>query len=379
MSRRHGLSVVPPSALPVARPKTLADMVPLFLRWFQFVRMRSPNTVAAYGWDLRIFLEFAQKAKLELADDVRFQYIEFYLGYLRAERGSAVATANRHLHTLRAFWRYLVREGLATGNPAADVFVLPKEHRLPKYLTIPQQEQLLTVLEAVPGLAAQRDLALVTTGLFAGLRNSEFANLQLSHLDFEAKLLRVIQGKGRKDRELPIVPRLERVLRPYVEQTRPQLLGRPAGYIQAPEPGRAQALARRPVARGPDDPSAHDRPLPRRGRADSAGAVTAAGRVPVCVREHATGLPRPAPRATARRARDLPHHPARGSADRRPARQPAHAPPQLRHPPADERVRSPDRSGSDGAREHSDHHDVRAHGDAEAAGRAHQVLGVGDR
>jgi site-specific recombinase XerD len=130
-----------------------------------------------------------------------------------------------------------VREGLATGNPAADVFVLPKEHRLPKYLTIPQQEQLLTVLEALEGLAAQRDLALVTTGLFAGLRCGELSSLQLSHLDFEAKILRVIQGKNRKDRELPIVPRLERVLRPYVEQTRPQLVNRMAGFIQEPRPG----------------------------------------------------------------------------------------------------------------------------------------------
>lgn len=237
MSRRPRLAIVPQSTLPVARPKTLTDMVPLFLRWFQFVRMRSANTVAAYGFDLRIFLDFARRAHLETPGAVRFQHIEFYLGYLRLERGSSVATANRHLHTLRAFWRYLVREGLASGNPAADVFVLPKEHRLPTYLTIPQQEQLLTVLEAGQGLAAHRDLALVTTGLFSGLRCNELANLQLAHLDFEAKILRVIQGKGRKDRELPIVPRLARVLRPYVEQTRPQLVDRLAGFIQAPEPG----------------------------------------------------------------------------------------------------------------------------------------------
>jgi site-specific recombinase XerD len=69
------------------------------------------------------------------------------------------------------------------------------------------------------------------------LRCNELANLQLSHPDFEAKILRVIQGKGRKDRELPIVPRLERVLRPYVEETRSQLVGQLAGFIQAPEPG----------------------------------------------------------------------------------------------------------------------------------------------
>ena len=231
---RPELIRVPQSGLPVTQPRTLEEMVPLFLRWFQFVRMKSPNTVAAYGFDLRTFLEFAKTAKLETPDQARFQHIEFYLGYLQHERGASAATANRHLQTLRAFWKYLVREGLAAGNPAADVFTLPTEQRLPSYLTIPQQEQALGVLEAIPGLTAQRNLTLVTTDLFTGLRLSELANLQLPHVDLEAKILRVIHGKGRKDRELPIVPRLERVLRPYLEETRPQLVGRPFGEVRPP-------------------------------------------------------------------------------------------------------------------------------------------------
>ena len=53
----------------------------------------------------------------------------------------------------------------------------------------------------------------------------------------DPKIPRVVQGKGRKDRELPIVPRLERVLRPYVDVTRPQLVGRLAGFIRPPAHG----------------------------------------------------------------------------------------------------------------------------------------------
>jgi site-specific recombinase XerD len=54
------------------------------------------------------------------------------------------------------------------------------------------------------------------------------------HLNLETGILQVIDGKGRKDRELPIIPRLERILRPYLEVMRPGLITLPAGYIAAP-------------------------------------------------------------------------------------------------------------------------------------------------
>jgi integrase/recombinase XerD len=67
--------------------------------------------------------------------------------------------------------------------------------------------------------------------LLTGLRCSELSNLQLGHLDLAAGVLRVIEGKGRKDRELPVVPRLEAILRRYLEVVRPQLVRGPNVYV----------------------------------------------------------------------------------------------------------------------------------------------------
>jgi integrase/recombinase XerD len=229
-----GALVPPGSGFLTQRDRTLADYAPVFLKWLGFVRQRRENTVRSYGEDLKTFVGFCEQAGLSKPDDVSFRHLEFYLGWLQKERGVKATTANRHVHALRTFWKWMVREEITMKNPAADVFLLPTQKKLPRYLTIPEQEKLLEALAQDPTPLGCRDYALVATGLFTGLRCSELSRLQLGHLNLEAGILRVVDGKGRKDREMPIFPRLEHILRPYLEGTRPQLLALPAGYIAAP-------------------------------------------------------------------------------------------------------------------------------------------------
>jgi integrase/recombinase XerD len=222
------------TAGPLQEPpgRTLRELVPAFLKWFRFVRNRSDNTVASYAADFKTFLEFCAAAKLERPEQVTFRHIEFYMGWLQAERGCKPQTANRHLHALRSLYRYLVREEIVTTNPAADCFMLPARKKLPGYLTVPEQERVLTALAKARSLLGRRDQALVATALLTGLRCAELAALQLQHVDLDAGRLRVVNGKGGKDRELPIIPRLEGILRDYLEKVRPELVDRPIGALQ---------------------------------------------------------------------------------------------------------------------------------------------------
>lgn len=220
-----------PAASLVARGRTLRALVPSFLQWLALVRRRSPHTVAGYGHDLQSFIGFCDRAELAEPAAVTFQHIEFYLGWVQTERNLKATSANRHLHCLRTFWTYLVREGLATTNPAADCFPLPTHKQLVGYLTIPEQERVLTALAADPSLLGRRDYALVSTALLTGLRCSELAGLEVAHVNLDAGRLRVVNGKGGKDRELPVIPRLEAILRPYLDEVRPQLVGRPRGSV----------------------------------------------------------------------------------------------------------------------------------------------------
>lgn len=231
--------LVPPSgALLAQRGRALADYVPVFLQWFTFVRQRSQNTVLSYGENLKRFLAFCDRATLVRPEDVDFRHIEFYLGWLQQECGLKPRSANHHVHCLRSFWRWMVREGIATTNAAAEVFLLPEVQPLPRYLHIPVQEQWLTILEKNHALVGVRNYALVATALLTGLRNSELSNLQVKHLDLDGGTLRVIEGKGKRDRELPIIPRLEIVLRDYLIRVRPRLLAHPGITIDKPNPKR---------------------------------------------------------------------------------------------------------------------------------------------
>lgn len=221
--------VIPQVLAPhAADSHSLAALAPRFLMWFRLIRRRSENTLRAYQLDLERFLSFADRAGLATPGQVTFRELEMYLGWLQHEHHVRPTTANRHLHCLRSFWRYLVREGLAATNPAADVFMLKTAKRLPKFLTIPEQERALAVLSRDTTLRGQRDRALIATGLFCGLRVAELAALKVSDIDLEAGTLRVV-GKGDKEREVPIVPRLGTILRAYLGTTRPALLTRPIG------------------------------------------------------------------------------------------------------------------------------------------------------
>ena len=204
-------------------PPTLAALVPRFLQWFKFVREMSVHTVAAYGSDLQAFVHFCDLGGITDPRDVSAAHVELFLAWLRQERKLAATSANRHLHAVRTFFRYLVRERLVASNPTADAYGLKATRRLPTYLTIPEQESVLEHLIRDHTPQGQRDLALVATLLFAGLRVSEVVNLTLADVDIDASTIRVRHGKGDKDRELPIIPRLRGILRAYLSDGRGRL------------------------------------------------------------------------------------------------------------------------------------------------------------
>jgi site-specific recombinase XerD/DNA-binding XRE family transcriptional regulator len=205
-----------------ARPRTLAACVEPFLFWLGGVRGRRPQTLTSYRGDLHGFTTFCREAGVEDPGAVQYQHVEFYLGWLQ-ESGLSAGTAVRHLATLRSFFRYLVRERIVTQDPAAVAFGPKTPRRLPIYLTIPEQERVLATLARDRTRKGCRDYAAVATLLLTGLRADELLNLELGHLSLEGRTLRVVNGKGGKDRELPVVDRLATILGAYLTDVRPDL------------------------------------------------------------------------------------------------------------------------------------------------------------
>ena len=115
----HFPSTVTAALVPIPRPAvvrvapTLRRCVAPFLGWLGSVRGRSILTLEAYGKDLTCATRFLEAIGVEDPARVTHREIEAYLGWLGTDGGRSASTVMRRLHTMRTFWTWLAREGLA--------------------------------------------------------------------------------------------------------------------------------------------------------------------------------------------------------------------------------------------------------------------------
>src|SRR5213593_2214400 len=208
------------SALPSRPGATMAEQIAPFLGWFIAIRGRQPNTISSYRRDLESFVVFAEAGGVTLPSQVTFSLLEMWFAHRQHRDGCKAATVNRARHALGSFFKFLRRQGLVQHDPVSDTYALPKAQRVPRYLTIAEQERVLEAFASRTTLSGRRDYALIATALLCGLRVSELVSVRITDLDLEAGILRVT-GKGDKQRECTIVPRLREILLDYLWRTWP--------------------------------------------------------------------------------------------------------------------------------------------------------------
>lgn len=212
------LRVLQADVLPAGQP--LVRYVRPFLAWCAAVE-RSPHTVTAYQNALDSFVTFCERVGVTTPDAVKARTIEAYVAHLRHNLQRAVQTANQHRAAVSSFFRFLQRDDVVTRNPAALAERLRQPKPIPDFLTLPEQERVLTALAERVTLTSRQAFAVVSTGLLTGLRVSELSHLRLEDLHLEADFLKVVRGKGGKDRIVPVIPWLATVLRGYLAKVRP--------------------------------------------------------------------------------------------------------------------------------------------------------------
>jgi len=185
-----------------------------FLKYLRYERNLSPLTCKAYREDAEDFLAF-QGAQGEGDDPTAADpfLVRSYLASL-SRRGLSKRSIQRHLSTLRAFYRYLIRTGRAESNPATVVPMPRAEKRLPKALT---PKEVSAVLDAPqePGWRHLRDHAIFELLYASGLRVSELTSLNIEDLQFSTHFLRV-RGKGGKERIVPFGAKAAEALKEYI-------------------------------------------------------------------------------------------------------------------------------------------------------------------
>jgi integrase/recombinase XerD len=188
--------------------------------WLDHLRVErglAANTLAAYERDLAALAAFSEKRKLPLVELGHKQLADF-VGSLR-ERGLSARSQARHVFSIRGFYAFALREGLAAADPTENIRPPRAFRGLPRYLTPPQVEALLAApgVETAVGL---RDRAILEALYATGLRASELTSLTLEGLDLDLGVVRVL-GKGSKERLVPLGREAQRWIRRYLDETRP--------------------------------------------------------------------------------------------------------------------------------------------------------------
>jgi integrase/recombinase XerC len=155
----------------------------------------------------------------------------------------------RKLSALRAFGRYLRREGWIETDPAALAVGPKREQKIPAHLSIDEMSRLLEMPDVSTALG-RRDRAILELFYASGLRLSELVGLDLEEVNLRARMVRVM-GKGAKERLVPFNGTTEDAIRAWLEDR---------NALRTSERRKRQAESREPRAQSPR-PRAQREPL----------------------------------------------------------------------------------------------------------------------
>jgi tyrosine recombinase XerC len=177
----------------------------------------SAHTIAAYRNDLKQFVEFLQQQGIESFDSVTKNILRLFLAH-SLEEGLGKKSIARRVASIRSLFKFLHRQRVVRTNPALTLLSPRVERRLPTFL---DEQTMQNVVEA-PDVSlpeGKRDAAILELLYSTGIRRSELIGLRISDVDFTRKTLKV-QGKGSKQRIVPVGSTALRALRAYLDVER---------------------------------------------------------------------------------------------------------------------------------------------------------------
>ena len=188
-----------------------------------------PRTIELRERILKIFIGWCDERNLDKPQDITRPILERYRRYLyhyRKKDGDPIsfATQQQRLVPIKAFFKWLARENYILYNPASEL-ELPKVHkRLPKHILTAQEVEQILNQTSLHGDLGIRDRAIIETLYSTGIRRAELINLKLYDVDTQNGTLMVREGKGKKDRMLPLGERAGLWITHYIEEIRPELI-----------------------------------------------------------------------------------------------------------------------------------------------------------
>jgi integrase/recombinase XerD len=209
-------------------PDSLAAWMLRYLEWMA-VTNYSPNTVESRRVDLHLFNEWCQTRSLNTPQAITKPILERFQRHLYHYRKANGQPLGFHrqavlLQGLKGFFKWLAQNNHILYNPASEL-VMPKvPKQLPKDILTPDEVETILSQPDLSSPFGLRDRAMLEVLYSTGIRRAELVNLTIYNVSEARGTLFIDQGKGRKDRVVPIGERALAWVRKYLDEVRDSLL-----------------------------------------------------------------------------------------------------------------------------------------------------------
>jgi len=196
------------------------DLVGDFLRYLEYEKRYSKNTIVAYNKDLVQFSKFLQETFREVVlENVESIHVREWIFFLHSE-GISARSINRKLTTLKSFYKYMLNKGVVRSNPLLGIHSLKIEKRLPSVIN---EKSLALLFDSLLNKEEKdyfllRDKAILLMFYYTGIRLSELINIKKQDIDFNNLTIKVL-GKRNKERYIPITRNFAIFLQNFIKET----------------------------------------------------------------------------------------------------------------------------------------------------------------
>lgn len=198
----------------------ISDLQAQFKRYALLEKGLMPKTYKGICSTLRMLSDFSKTEEIRELDK---NIVRGFLYQGRIEKAWKPQTFRNHWQSIKTFFDWCVKNGYLRNNPVIDIEKPKPEKCLPRCLSQEDAKKIQYHTAWHPWtyrLERYRNLAIVSTLMMTGLRLQELLNLEVSDVNLSSGDILVRKGKGRKDRVIPIHPRLLPILRDYFEKKR---------------------------------------------------------------------------------------------------------------------------------------------------------------
>lgn len=214
----------------------LPERVEEFLRYMQYNRKKSVNTVDGYGIDLRLLFRYLRykkelskqvnikdidKIDIENIDDkfiksITISDLNNFISYVAIERKNKEAAQARKIATIKSFYNYMFKNDIIENNVAWKLESITIPEREPIYMTLEQTKKLTSTVKEQNSKFFQRDYTMIQLFLNCGFRLSELVGMNIPDINLKEKNITVI-GKGNKQRKVSLNSNVLNIVTEYLE------------------------------------------------------------------------------------------------------------------------------------------------------------------